>query len=168
MPICWRKFKMNVGRDSIESTDYIRQHYLDIIDGSAIAISCTGIPWEKIGNINKRVIGLHRQPAPTWPDKKKADPMTRLASIFAADPRVDAIKSYPVHTEPYIDIWILNLIFDIRYMGLMRNANCDNTAIFKINKIKRKLRSDSSEYNLSQNTNFRSLMLFCVSLFLLF
>ena len=53
-------------------------------------------------------------------------------------------------------------------MGLMRNANCDNTAIFKINKIKRKLRSDSSEYNLSQNTNFRSLMLFCVSLFLLF
>ena len=95
--------------------------------------------------------------------------MTRLlASIFAADPRVDAIKSNPVHTEPYIDISILNLIFDIRYMGLMRKANCEDTAIFKINKIKSKLRSDSSEYNLSQNTNFRSLMLFlCFIIFII-
>ena len=95
--------------------------------------------------------------------------MTRLlASIFAADPRVDAIKSNPVHTEPYIDISILNLIFDIRYMGLMRNANCEDTAIFKINKIKSKLRSDSSEYNLSQNTNFRSLILFlCFIIFII-
>ena len=42
----------------------------------------------------KRVIGLHRQPATTWPDKKKADPITRFAPNFSDDPRCAPIKSY--------------------------------------------------------------------------
>ena len=46
-----------------------------------------GNSMEKVGTINKRVyIGLHRNPHRFWPDKKKADPMTRLVSIFCHRP----------------------------------------------------------------------------------
>ena len=64
-------------------------------------LSFTEIPWKiphsmgkKLALITSGAIGLPENPPRFWPDQKKTDLMTHLASNFSAAPRGAPIKSY--------------------------------------------------------------------------
>ena len=91
-----------------------------------ITVSCR-IPSE-IPHFNgkkscKWVIGLHRQSAPTWSDKKKADPMTNFVPNFSDDPRCAPIKSYGQALVPIVPFSIWESASLCGVMRVFRNVN---------------------------------------------
>ena len=103
--------------------------------------------WEKSC---KWVIGLHRQSAPTWSDKKKADPMTNFVPNFSDDPRCAPIKSYGQALVPIVPFSIWESASLCGMMRVFRNVNRISRSYGRVTLVSRRLHNDIATRSRSQ------------------